>query len=163
MISADAGAVAAMQQFQLGELWLYGSYASSKALSSSRVVWNAEAIDRLNAFSPTSSIVTVPAGVGSARVWARVRHDGQGGSAAGTVLARLQRSVNGGSSWDTITEGTASQPGGTPDQTVDVPEATITVSPGHKFRVQCGPSGTFGLVSYGHDPNRTFLRLQWAT
>ncbi|WP_137179282.1 hypothetical protein [Roseomonas sp. AR75] len=155
------GAIAAMQQFQLGELWLYGSYTSSQALSSQRVVWNAEAIDTLNAFSPTSSIVTVPAGVGSARVWARVRHDGQGGSAAGTVFARIQRSTNGGSTWDTIAEGTASHPGGTPDQTIDVPEANIAVSPGHQFRVLCGPSGTFGLVSYGNDPSRTFLRFEW--
>jgi hypothetical protein len=155
------GAVAVMQQFQLGELWLYGTYTSSQALSSSRVVWNAEAIDALNAFSPTGSIVTVPAGVGSARVWARVRHDGQGGSAAGTVFARIQRSTNGGSTWDTIAEGTASHPGGTPDQTIDVPEAAITASPGHQFRVQCGPSGTFGLVSYSNDPSRTFLRFAW--
>ena len=89
----------------------------------------------LNAFSPTGSIVTVPAGFGSARVWARVRHDGLGGSAAGTVFARIQRSTNGGSTWDTISEGTASHPGGTPDQTIDVPEANIPVSPGHQFRV----------------------------
>ena len=52
-------------------------------------------------------------------------------------------------------------PGGMPDQTVDVPEATITVSAGHQFRVFCGPSGTFGLVSYGNDLNRTFLRFEW--
>jgi hypothetical protein len=56
---------------------------------------------------------------------------------------------------------TASHPGGTPDQMIDVPEAALTVSPGHQFRVQCGPSGTFGLVSYGNDPNRTFLRFEW--
>jgi hypothetical protein len=157
----NPGAIAAMQQFQLGELWLYGTYTFSQALSSSRVVWNAEAVDTLNAFSPTSSIVTVPAGVGSALVWARVRHDGQGGSAAGTVFARIQRSTNGGSIWDTISEGTASHPGGTPDQTIDVPEVSIAVSPGHLFRVQCGPSGTIGLVSHGNDPNRTFLHFEW--
>jgi hypothetical protein len=156
-----AGAVAAMQRAQLGELWLYGTYLSSQALSVSRVVWNAEAIDTLNAFSPTSSTVTVPAGVGSARVWARVRHDGQGGSAAGTVFARIQRSANGGSTWDTVSEGTASHPGGTPDQTIDVPEVALTVAPGHLFRVLCGPSGTFGLVSYNNDSSRTFLRFQW--
>jgi hypothetical protein len=155
------GAVAAMQRAQLGELWLYGTYVTSQALSVSRVVWNAEAIDTLNAFAPTSSIVTVPAGVGSARVWARVRHDGQGGSAAGTVFARIQRSTNGGSTWDTVSDGTASHPGGTPDQTIDVPEVTLAVSPGHLFRVLCGPSGTFGLVSYNNDSSRTFLRFQW--
>jgi hypothetical protein len=137
------------------------SDTSSQALSSSRVVWNCEAIDTLNAFSPTSSIVTVPTGVGSARVWARVRHDGQGGSAAGTVFARIQRSTNGGSTWDTISEGTASHRGGTPHQTIDVPEATIAVSPSRHFRVLCGPSGTFGIVSYGNDLTRTFLRFQW--
>jgi hypothetical protein len=101
----------------------------------------------LNAFAPTSSTVTVPAGVGSARIWARVRHDGQGGSAAGTVFARIQSGANGGSTWGTISEGTASHPDGTPDQTIDVAAATLTVSPGHLFRVLCAPSGTFGLVS----------------
>jgi hypothetical protein len=155
------GAVVAMQRAQLGELWLYGTYLTSQALSLSRVVWNAEAIDTLNEFSPTGSIVTVPAGVGSARVWARVRHDGQGGSAAGTVYARIQRSTNGGSSWDTVSEGTASHPGSTADQTIDVPEVTLTVSSGHQIRLLCGPSGTFGLVSYGNDPSRTFFRFQW--
>jgi hypothetical protein len=155
------GAVAAMQRFQLGELWLYGGYTTSQALSSSRVVWNAEAIDTLNAFNPTSSIVTVPAGVGSARVWARVRHDGLGGSAAGTVFARIQRSTNGGSTWDIISEGTAAHPGGTPDQTIDVPEVNIFVSPGHQLRVVCGPGGTFGQVSYQNNPDRSFLRLEW--
>jgi hypothetical protein len=155
------GAVAAMQRAQLGELWLYGTYLTSQALSVSRVVWNAEAIDTLNAFSPTGSIVTIPSGVGSARIWARVRHDGLGGSAAGTVFARIQRSMNGGSTWDAISEGTAAHPGGTPDQTIDVPAATIAVSPGHQFRVLCGPSGSFGQVSYANDPSRTFLRFEW--
>jgi hypothetical protein len=120
----------------------------------------AEASDTLNAFAPTSSTVTVPAGVGSARIRGRVRHDGQGGSAAGTVSARIQRSTNGGSTWDTVSEGTASQPCGTPDQTIDVPEVSLAVSPGHQFRVFCGPSGTSGLVSYSNDLGRTSLRAQ---
>jgi hypothetical protein len=141
----------------------YGSAAptSPRKRSPSPAVWNAEAADSLNAFNPTGSIVTVPAGVGSARVWARVRHDGRGGSAAGTVFARIQRSTNGGSTWDTVSEGTASHPGGTPDQTIDVPEVTLAVSSGHQFRVLCGPSGSFGLVSYNNDSSRTFLRFQW--
>lgn len=113
-----------MQQLRLGELWLYGSYTASQAPSSCRVVWNAEAIDTLNTFGATSSTSTVPAGVGSARVWARVRHDGQGGSAAGTVFARIQRSINGGSTWETMGEGIASHPGGTTDRSIEVPEAT---------------------------------------
>ena len=77
------------------------------------------------------------------------------------AVCLLLRSRDGGATWDTISEGTASHPGGSPDQTIDVPEVTIAVSPGHQFRISCGPSGTFGLVSYGNDPNRTFLRFEW--
>ena len=47
-----------MLQFQLGELWLYGSYTSSQALSASRVVWNAEAIDTLNSRRSSLNAVT---------------------------------------------------------------------------------------------------------
>ncbi|WP_270933400.1 hypothetical protein [Falsiroseomonas oryzae] len=155
------GAVASMQRSLIGELWIYGSYTSSQSLSLGRVFWNAEVVDTLNVFGASSSTVTVPAGVGSARIWARVMQDGLGGSPAGTIYARLERSTNAGSTWTTVSEAMGFHPGDTADQTLDVPKVTLAVSPGHQFRVVCGPSGTFGRVSYNNDPSRSFLRFQW--
>ncbi|WP_270934209.1 phage terminase large subunit family protein [Falsiroseomonas oryzae] len=147
--------------FHIGELWIYGSYTSSQSLSLGRVFWNAEVVDTLNVFESANSTITVAAGVASARIWARVMQDGLGGSPAGTIFARIERSANGGSTWTTVSEATGFHPGDTADQTLDVPEVTLAVSPGHQFRIVCGPSGTFGRISYGNDPSRTFLRVEW--
>ncbi len=82
----------------------------------------------------TGSFVTVAAGVGSAHL-RTLAAQWPGGFQAGRVFARVRRSANGGSTWNTISEGTAAHPGGTPDQTIDVTEATLADSPGHQFRV----------------------------
>lgn len=147
----------------LGDLWIYGTYGTSQNLTGGLVFFNAEQVDSLNAFGGSGNVVVVPTDVTESTVWARVFHDGLTGSPSAFLWARIQLSTDGGSTWTTVSEGTVFHSGGSTNTAIVVPEVTVTVAAGHRFRVAAGSDTplAFGRVIYANDPNQTYLRATW--